>query len=553
MRIKAENFGSYKELEFTFNSQRLTLISGPTGSGKSTLMDLVPWALFGATAKGGAVDEIRQWGATEPTTVSIDIDDMVITRTRGKTNDLYFKISGVLFRGKDLADTQKLINQQLGLTAESYLAAAYFHEFSETASFFTTTAKVRRQITEQLVDLSMAKSLTEKLSAYRKDLKEERDVLLKDVAIVNDRCTRLTQALTTEDSKRQSWYDRRDSKLLELRQKSDNFEFDKQTLIDIINKDYIKQTITFQSDIVELEGNIQPDGHYEKRKDAIHSKIKDLGETRCETCGALKNQDARMVLTKALYDLEREVDSNNQNRVQLTRLNQQLEKVVSTLAPKVNAEEVRTNTYAEQITELTAEINPHCAGLEDLRKELNVQQDKQFKGQSELGDFDIALDDTEVLASVTQDFRGACISNAVSFIETETNRLLTEHFDAELKVEFDVASADKLDITIHKDGNICTYSQLSKGQRQLLKLTFGVSVMKCVSNNSGFTPSAIFLDEPTDGCDENLKIKSFGLLEKLATEYNSVFVIDHNEALKSMFTKRYEVSLTDGISRIEEG
>jgi ABC-type lipoprotein export system ATPase subunit len=95
------NFGSYKHLEFDFNSNGLTLISGPTGSGKSTLCDIVPWILFGRTSKGGAVDEVRSWDAEEATTGTLMLHGISITRSR-KPNDL--TIDGR--RGKDLNDTQ---------------------------------------------------------------------------------------------------------------------------------------------------------------------------------------------------------------------------------------------------------------------------------------------------------------------------------------------------------------------------------------------------------------------------------------------------------------
>lgn len=549
--IRAENFGSYDNLEFSFDKQGLTLISGPTGAGKSTIMDIVAWGLFGITAKGGTVDEVRRWNATEPTTVTIWLQDVTISRTRGKVNDLsYWPADGVVTRGKDLTDTQKLINQQIGFTAETFLASAYFHEFSQTASFFTTTAKIRRQITEQIVDLTLAKSLTEKLAAYKKDLKTEKDELINAAALLKDRCVRANMAIKSEEARALHWRKDRDAKLLSLKERSISFEVDKREAINAINKDYIKQTVTLQSDIVDLENTIQTDAYYENKKTSIINRIADLGDAKCETCGSLKNQDTRMVLTKELYDLEREVDKNKQNRVQLTRLNQQLEKTINSLAPRVNAEENRTNTYLEQIEELNKASNPH--NLDALYTDLTAQTELQSKNTTALEDVSLALDDAEMLSDVTQEFRGACITNAVSFIETETNQLLTKHFDAELRVEFKVEDADKLDVTIYKDGNMCTYTQLSKGQRQLLKLTFGVSVMKCVANNNGNTPSCLMIDEPTEGCDESLKLKSFNLLQELATEYDSVLVIDHNEALKAMFTRRYEVSLNNGTSTIEE-
>jgi len=115
----AENFASYKKLEFSFDSEGLALIQGATGSGKSTLCDLVPWVLFGKTAKGGAADEVISWNNKGITKSLITIETKPgviydITRIRGnKSNDLYFTdafINQSPVRGKDLADTQKMIN-----------------------------------------------------------------------------------------------------------------------------------------------------------------------------------------------------------------------------------------------------------------------------------------------------------------------------------------------------------------------------------------------------------------------------------------------------------
>ena len=159
-RIEVRNFASYSKLVIDFTQESgLTLIEGPTGAGKSTLCDIVPWVLFGRTAKGGTVDEIRTWNNREPTigTVVLSLPDgkWEIVRTRGKSNDLAFRCAGLqdLQRGKDLSDTQRLLNQKLGMDFDLYLAGAYYHEFSPTAQFFTSTAKTRRVTCENLVDL----------------------------------------------------------------------------------------------------------------------------------------------------------------------------------------------------------------------------------------------------------------------------------------------------------------------------------------------------------------------------------------------------------------
>ena len=66
LRIRVENlnslYGSHDiDLEGVFRGEPLFLITGPTGAGKSTLMDAVSLALFGQTPRlaggHGQIDE----------------------------------------------------------------------------------------------------------------------------------------------------------------------------------------------------------------------------------------------------------------------------------------------------------------------------------------------------------------------------------------------------------------------------------------------------------------------------------------------------------------
>lgn len=550
-----ENFGSYKRLEFNFTSQGLTLVSGPTGAGKSTLFDVVPWILFGTTAKNGAVDEVRSWPGDKVTSGVLELDGITVVRHRGapKDNDLHFWTEdSLIIRGKDLVDTQKLLNEALGLTAETYLAGAYFHEFSATASFFTATAKIRRQITEQLVDLSLAKKVATGLADYRKLLKKELETETQSLALVSDRLEYQAAEARRLADRAERWERTTTAKLLELQEKSANFEANKKHNIERIETEHRNKTIELEYDIDAILKLIEQDDFYEAQWEALRLRKEHLGSDKCASCGAPKNVEKTMLLERDLHKLDADRVANDNRRIQGTRLGVSLEKHLATLAPKIAQEAARENAYAEQLVALKAETNPYTEQLRRLEEETAENEHKSEALKSAILDFTDELNDIELLTQVTADFRGACILRAITYLETQTNKLLTDHFDAEIRVKFDVADADKLEVEVSKDGNACTYSQLSKGQRQLLKLCFGVAVMKCVSNHSGVKFSAIMLDEPTDGCDEDFKLKSYGLLEQLAAEYESVFVIDHNEAFKSMFTKRYDVTLVDGKSQIEE-
>lgn len=510
MRIiscRLENFASYKELDFMFDGQGLTLIHGPTGAGKSTLCDAIPWILFGRTAKDGAADEVRSWNCDAPTRGTLVLEDedgaFSVTRIRGKNaNDLYFDTGADSYahqRGKDIPDTQRMINRLLGVDANLYLLAAYYHEFSSAAQFFTATAKNRRLLCEQLVDLSLAKRVTEALKDERSDYQTAVQNCEREITRAKDQAQHLANLQE------------------EAYEKSLTFEEDKEKALAGLAEEISRQSlILIESSPVLLE----------KRR-RLQNKINALSAETCTECGnPLTSQEMGELRLELLKVKQSQLDNTHREN-QIETLNKEFDKL-----------EARTNDYDDW-------IRRRKDGILQLHKTIEEFSDKLVENQQKLSDI-------ETLTDVISAYRSASIADTISMLEGETNKLLSEHFDAEIKVMFEVEAADKLDVLIFKDGNQCVFTQLSKGQRQLLKLCFAASVMRTVANRHGLSLNVAFFDECFDGLSEHLKVKAFGLLKTLELEYQNLFVVEHSTELKALFTQQYEVALINGSSILND-
>jgi DNA repair exonuclease SbcCD ATPase subunit len=513
--IKAEvkNFSSYGDLSFNFSNQGLTLIQGATGSGKSTLCDIVPWVLFGITAKGGKVDEVVSWGSKEQTfgsvVLSLNGEFFIVTRARNP-NDLFFGYGeNALLRGKDLNDTQKLINAKLGIDADLYLSGAYFHEFSRTAAFFTATAKARREICEQIVDLALPERLKLSLSAKEKELKQKEVTLASSLDQAAAALRVLTSSCTRVIGQQTAWQAQRGLRIEGLQSKARNFDKELQAELDQLRK-YAE----------EFEA--------EREKD-IAAMQAEMENPKCGSCGEpLKDPSKKRKILRE--HISARFSDTNRYLAQFERAQQ------------------RTNHYTQQVEEAITEENPYDAEVDELREE--VQKTKLEAKAFDKLKTQVAGEKQEVqiLLDVIQDFRGALITRTIQELQNTTNEYLAKYFDAEIRVELSIADADKIETLIHKDGNECVYTQLSKGQRQLLKLSFGLAVMQAVKNHHGVTFNAVFLDEALDGLDDRFKVKAYSLLEALSTSYESVFCVEHSTELKALFSNQIEVELVNGKS-----
>lgn len=533
LTANVNNFVSYNNLEFNFNDQGLALIYGATGSGKSTLQDIPAWVIFNITAKNTAVDEVRNWNAINtPTTgtVTIELSGEVITvtRIRGKANqnDLYWEDSNGIHRGKDIQETQTLLEKRLGVSKDLYVAAAYYNEFSPTASFFTNKAKDRRELFENLADLSFPVLLAEKATAYKKTLNS----LFDDVNRQFNKQFGTVEAMNRNKELVGQYYEKWEKehadKIHELKQKQANADKEKKSKIAALQSKVQIADDQLNKKIKELQD-------WYDAKAPYLDKILNSGST-CKTCKQpiKKHQDLHNNLEEVKFDLMVLKAKENPHLNDLKKA----QEWVNTYDLQLQIEQDRKNPYGPQLDKIIKDLQP----AEDLLLQLNQKlEELQHK-----------IDMVKEIYDLSFKLRGELLKRAVKEVEENTNRLLQDHFDGLLRVAFELSKSDDLNVTIQLNGHECAYRQLSKGQRGLLKLCFSVSVMSIAANKAGTKFDTLFFDEALDGLDTELKLKAFNLFAELGKEHGSVFVIDHNSELQTLFDKQFHVKLVSDESEI---
>lgn len=561
-KFRVENFGSYPVLEMTLEDAGLSLLYGPTGSGKSTIMDAVCWCLYGITAKDGNADDVRMWGSQEPTTGSIVVEakgnEYVITRVRGKPFQNDLEIQGA--RGVNVVETQKFINERLGVDPLTFIASAYFNEFSPTGSFFVARAKERRELFETLANLTLPNTLAEKLavrkSALKKKLTGVSEAFIKEKTIV-DQLSHTVKSLHNSESNWEynhalsiinfqtdsaKWEEEQEKHLTFLKAKAEGFESNKATRL-----------VELRAKLEELNALMKPEALFNDRFAVLREQIDKAQTETCSACGQSVSHNRKHLLE----EMEEIKHAKWQNSVFEERRNNILSQIASV--------EEETNNYREQIDLVSKRSNPHTILIKTEKTKANPYSDKvnSFKTdltlayekmqeqETLLNALKSDLSNLEQLQDLCPILRAELLKLAINAIQEDTNNYLEKYFDSELRVAF-MLDRDSLDVGVQKSGNDCSYKQLSKGQRQLLKLSFALSVMTAAANQSGVKFENLFFDEALDGLDENLKLKAFNLFEALSSEFSSVFLIDHAPAFQNMFAKKYRVESIADKSFVKE-
>jgi len=537
--VIASNFGSYEYVSFDPENKGLSLIYGPTGSGKSTIPDIISWVLFGVTAKNGNIDDVRNWtNLEEPTSAEVVVTTkegsiITVSRTRGGTNknDLVWYEGGrdTPNRGKDLNDTQLLLLGKLGMDSEVYCGSSYYTEVGKPARFFLSNSKERREVLEQITDLSLPVAIAESASEAKKLCKQEIKTLDTQLSRISGGVDQVKLSKNKLQQQAAQWEEDRKSAISVERIKSDKFEELKASQL---------AALQTKSDAFELSKLSEISKVVEKiNKLTLKHTLAKAAHIQCASCGTVKGAEEVAKLAGEINLAQSRLET--------------IQNTANPHLPKIEKIASESNQASTKIRDLEQQTNPHTQYLEDLTSRLRKHEKELDSKAAELRASKERLASLDQLYKVSFLVRGKLLSDAVKTVENSTNRNLETYFDSEFRVAFNADDGDNLDVQIFKNGYLCSYRQLSKGQRQLLKLCFCVSIMEATSITSGIHHGSLFFDEALDGLDDSMKVKAFSLFEHLARNHGSVFVIEHSQAFQELFENKYKVTIKEDKSSIE--
>lgn len=179
--LKAENFLSYSKVDLDLSSVSLAAIVGENGAGKSSLLDMLTWGLYGNGRYPLIDDYIRQGAqqATLETVFELGGETYRVVRTRsnkgrGKTTLEFAKKEGAGWKplsGTIVSETQQRIIDTIRLDYNTFVSTCFILQ-KQSDKLTSATPGERKQVFAKALGLDYYDKLLEMAKAKAKERKE---------------------------------------------------------------------------------------------------------------------------------------------------------------------------------------------------------------------------------------------------------------------------------------------------------------------------------------------------------------------------------------------
>ena len=181
LKLGLKGFTAFREAqELDFATLDVFAISGPTGSGKSSLLDAMTYALYGRVERVG--DRVSQLISQGQPRMAVTLEFAVgperyrVTRStpaKGTTKILLERLTTDGWKqageGADrVKDAEKTISRLIGLTYDGFTRAVVLPQ-GKFAEFLVGDPKKRRDILTELLGLSLFRRMAERAGALSKE------------------------------------------------------------------------------------------------------------------------------------------------------------------------------------------------------------------------------------------------------------------------------------------------------------------------------------------------------------------------------------------------
>ncbi len=582
----------------------------PEGSGKSAAFNGLTWILFGQIPKPDVkIDDVMTTGAKTCGGSVLLENGWQIARQR-KPNDLFILTDKKKkIKGKDAQETQKMIEELLGMSFETWCQAVYFAQ-NYPKKFVTSNEADKGKILSEIQELGVFErarigasvrmkkielSLTDlrrnlegktrlvdqinssiaQLDGLREQAIEEHKERLSEIEVdIKNNVERLgsiagkledldEDALVERKAKAEKDYEKFVAKRTELQAKVDKFE-EREDQADKIEIAVKRKTTSINKIKVEIADCENPKdktcskcGIVLEEVDATHfaSHIKslkeDIKEYRAEI--AEKEEELNKLGDQPYDELESQLEDMKRKVKRATYSRNEAEDGLSSVASlttrlielDTSIEHTKTKLKKEQARKFT-EYDERLAGS---KAELKTEETELKKLKEEVAPLETQFNRLVTLRNGFKEVKSYVFQGVLRELTARANHYLESLYTIPVRLEFANEGSEggisKIGSAFEMDGVTRSLGLASGGQFRRVQLAVDLALSDIVSNRGRNPIKLRIFDESMKDLSEKSMEK---MLELLTSLPGSTILIEHNTLFKSIVDHMVKVELNDKVS-----
>ena len=562
--LKYRNFLSSGQhwTDINFQEYNTNLVIGTNGSGKSTMLDALTFALFNKPFR--KINKSQLINTTNEKDTLVEVEFSVNSRDylvrRGiKPNIFDIEVNGeALHRQADDRSNQKILEENILKVNYKSFTQIVILGSSTFVPFMQLTGSNRREVIEDLLDIrifsTMNALMRDKMRVQREGLKTLS--LRKDN--LQDKMVMQKNFMAELDAQRQTGIKASNKKIKEYTLEVDNLlESNETKTVDV-------------SKLIKEQENVTGAGKKLKKLNTLKGKLSNKvttitkehkffsDNTVCPTCTQSINEEFRIdrindaqskakELQSGYKELENAIQKEEEREHQFTQLAQE----ISTLNNDISQNNTKISGFQRQIRDLESEIQT----ITDQLQNRNTEHEKlaEFKANlkdtiDELSDQREQLNHYDFAYSLLKDdgVKTKIIKKYIPVINQQVNRYL-QLMDFYINFHLDEEFNETVKSPIHED---FSYASFSEGEKMRIDLALLFTWREVARIKNSVNTNLLIMDEVFDSSLDGFGTEEFLKIIKFVIKDANIFVISHKSDLHDKFDNVIKFDKVKGFSRI---
>jgi exonuclease SbcC len=545
--IEWRNFNSYgnsiSHVEFENDQGDLYLLLGGNGHGKSTIAEVITFALYGRIERKNKSDLPNRINKNLWCRIVIKSRNKKIEIVRGVSPGLFeVIIDGVPYETAGNSNVQDYLEIELFDIPYQVFKNIIVLSINDFRSFLTMSPGDKRNIIDRLFGFTVINQMKDSIRHERKEIKDAIKTLSDELGIIEDTITSVSEKIKNlEEAKKED-----KTKLIqEFKEKIEELIENKKK----VEGDLVK--------IKELETRVTTNFESKKQEfsklgyelKSIDEKINLYENSQCPTCGSSLDTDEHHHHKSELE--EQKTSKKSKFDTLRTELKDGTEKVktIGTKVKELESSIVRVNMMINQYKrEVDKAVNESKELDSEYLQQLVIEnvgkKEEKRKSHSEK-----AIDDAflETVESVLGD--DGVKNLAMKTILPSLNQSIA-NMSKQMHLPYSVKFNDKFDCVINALGEEINPRSMSTGERKKADFIIIIALLKMLKIRYP-SLNILFLDEIFSSVDSAGVYEIIKILSEVSKENHlNTWVINHTELPTELFDKKVEAVKEGGFSKL---